>query len=429
LHRKPREVQTEPERAILFGTLIPGDGNSGDMPLKELTQLADTAGARVFDTMVQKRSRVNPTYYIGKGMAEELARLARDHGANVLISDNDLSPAQARNLERITGCRVVDRTELILDIFSTHAKTRQAKVQVELAQLQYALPRLKRMWTHLSRMEGGIGFRGPGEKQLESDRRLVKRRIADLRRVLVEIQKRKEREVRARANEFTVSLVGYTNAGKSTVMNALTGAGQLVEDKLFATLDTKTRLLKIEKGRRILLSDTVGFIKKIPHHLIASFHATLEEVTTADLLLHVVDVSQPDPISHISAVRQVLKSLGCNQKPCVILLNKVDRLMDRANLEYFRRRYKGAIPTSALKGEGLSALKRQILMYLEERMVEREIHLPAGAGKLLAFVSSRGKILWKTYEGEGLRMGVRIEKRHLGKLHKLQRQAEQRSGG
>src|SRR5262249_39767398 len=255
-------------------------------PLEELRGLATTAGATVVGGMTQRRVKIVPASYIGKGKLTELQEQVEATDADVVIFDNDLSPGQVRNLEKATGIKVIDRSELILDIFATRARSHEARLQVELAQLEYSLPRLRRMWTHLSRFTGGIGLRGPGETQLEEDRRLVDQRIRDLRHRLAEVQARKEREVRSRNEEHTVSLVGYTNAGKSTRMNALTGAGVYVEDKLFSTLDTRTRQWRLPDWGRVLLSDTVGFIRELPHHLIASFKATLEEARQARLLLH-----------------------------------------------------------------------------------------------------------------------------------------------
>src|SRR5205807_3410305 len=300
----------------------------GADPLDELRGLATTAGAVVVGGILQKRERIVPATYIGKGKLEELQAEVEAQDADVVIFDNDLSPAQVRNLEKATGVKVIDRSELILDIFASRARSVAARLQVELAQLEYALPRLRRMWTHLSRYKGGIGLRGPGETQLEEDRRIVGQRIRDLRDRLAHVQKRKEREVASRREEHTVSLVGYTNAGKSTLMNALTGAGVYVEDKLFSTLDTRTRQWHLKEWGRVLLSDTVGFIRDLPHHLVASFKATLEEARQSRLLLHVVDASSPVAEEHIKAVNQILKELGCEQKPILLVLNKVDRVGD-----------------------------------------------------------------------------------------------------
>ncbi len=285
---------------------------SGDDPLDELRSLATTAGALVVGGLCQRRLKINPATYIGKGKVQELTEQAEAVEADVIVFDNDLSPPQIRNLEKATKIKVLDRSELILDIFATRARTAEARLQVELAQLEYALPRLRQMWSHLGRAAAGIGTRGPGETQLEEDRRLVDLRIRDLKTRLHEVQARKEREVASRREEHTVSLVGYTNAGKSTLMNALTGAGVYVEDKLFSTLDTRTRQWHIKDlGCRVLLSDTVGFIRDLPHHLVASFRkATLEEARQARLLMHVVDASNPHAEEHIKAVKKVTRRAG-----------------------------------------------------------------------------------------------------------------------
>ncbi|MGI9457350.1 MAG: GTPase HflX, partial [Aeoliella sp.] len=280
---------------------LPGDRRTEE-PLEELAGLAETAGAEVVARLTQRRESPDKTTYLGKGKLDQLGQLSKATDADVVIFDNDLSPAQIRNLEQAVGIKVLDRTELILDIFSTRAQTRVARLAVELAQLEYALPRLKRMWTHLSRMKMGVGMRGPGEKQLETDRRLVEKRIVDLRRDLEKIHRRKEREVDGRRDHMTVSLVGYTNTGKSTLMNALTDAGVVAQDKLFATLDTRTRRWSLPGWGPVLLSDTVGFIRDLPHRLIASFKATLEESHQADLLLHVADASNPAVLDQIHAV-------------------------------------------------------------------------------------------------------------------------------
>ena len=266
---------------------------TNSVPLEELEGLAEAAGTRVVGKLTQRREAPDATTYLGKGKVEELAALAHAEMADVIIFDNDLSPGQTRNLEKATGLKVLDRTELILDIFASRAQTHEARLAVELAQLEYPMPRLKRMWTHLSRQgQGGVGLRGPGEKQLEVDRRLAEKRISDLRKQLRAIEHRRQREVAARRTQMTVSLVGYTNAGKSTLLNALTGADVFTKDLLFATLDTRTRRWQLPGWGPVLLSDTVGFIRDLPHHLIASFQATLEEARQANLLLHVADASQ-----------------------------------------------------------------------------------------------------------------------------------------
>ncbi len=323
MNNSREELTVHLERAVLVSVALPHRPWISDDPLDELRGLATTAGAVVVASILQKREHVVPASYIGKGKLVELQEAVEAHDADVVIFDNDLSPAQTRNLEKATSIKVIDRSELILDIFASRARTVAARLQVELAQLEYALPRLRRMWTHLSRYKGGIGLRGPGETQLEEDRRLVTLRIRDLKAKLVVVQARKQREVRGRSEEHTVSLVGYTNAGKSTLMNALTGADVYVEDKLFSTLDTRTRQWHLPPppmtaesaatrgGYKVLLSDTVGFIRDLPHHLIASFKATLEETRQARLLLHVVDASSPFAERQIQAVTSVLKELDC----------------------------------------------------------------------------------------------------------------------
>ena len=283
-------------------------------PLEECERLAMTAGTVVKSGIVQRRQAMHAATAFGKGKVEELATLVEHYEAEVVIFDNDLSPAQTRNLEKAVHAKVIDRTELILDIFASNAQTLESRLAVELAQLEYSLPRLKRMWTHLDRVKMGVGMRGPGEKQLEVDRRLVEKRISDLRKELKVIEKRKERLVASRSDVMTVSLVGYTNAGKSTLMNALTDAKVLAEDKLFATLDTRTRRWQLPNWGPVLLSDTVGFIKNLPHRLIASFKATLEEAHQADLLLHIADGSNPAVYQQIRSSMKSLKRLGSRRK-------------------------------------------------------------------------------------------------------------------
>ena len=413
-HDGTARVSAFREDAILFGAILPTDAPTYEKPLEELSRLADTAGARVKGALVQRRQRVDATTFVGEGMVTRLGEVATESGAGLLIADNDLSPSQAFNIEKRTGLRVIDRSELILDIFASHARTRLSKVAVELAQLEYALPRLKRLWSHLEKQKGGIGLRGPGETQIETDRRLVKTKIGVLKKMLVEIQERKEREVEARRGEFKVSLVGYTNAGKSTLMRALSGVDVLVQDKLFATLDTKTTVVEIAKNRRILLSDTVGFIQKIPHHLIASFHATLEEVTEADLLLHVIDSSHQDPKQQAQAVEEVLKSLGCEKKPVLHVLNKIDALPDRIELEFLKRTYPENVAISAQTGEGLDALREKIAGYAQQGLEEVQLRFPIGNGRAIAFLRERGEVLEESWEENEAVYKVRLSKKDLG---------------
>ncbi len=354
--------------------------------------MAKTAGLLVVGSMLQKRQQTDIATYIGSGKVEELKELAQSQEADVVVFDNDLGPAQTRNLEKQLDVKVIDRTEVILDIFATHARTHEAHLQVELAQLEYAMPRLKRMWTHLSRYKGGIGVRGPGEKQLEEDRRLVAHRIQELKAKLAKIQARKEREVASRADVPTVSLVGYTNAGKSTLMNALTEAGVLVEDMLFATLDTRTRRWRFRGGGHVLLSDTVGFIRDLPHSLVASFKATLEEARQADLLLHVVDASSPEAESQIRAVKSVLAELGLENHPTLLVLNKSDKVPDRSYLDVLKAHHAESVAISAAQGEGLDRLETAVREALSERALEAEVETEVSNGRVLAYLAQHAQI-------------------------------------
>jgi GTPase len=388
------------ERAILVGVILPHRDVTPDDPLDELRGLAKTAGLTVVGSMLQKRHQIDIATYIGSGKAEELKNTVEAQEADVVLFDNDLSPAQTRNLEKHLGVKVVDRTEVILDIFATHALTHEAHLQVELAQLEYAMPRLKRMWTHLSRYKGGIGVRGPGEKQLEEDRRLVGHRIQELKAKLGKIQARKEREVASRSDMATVSLVGYTNAGKSTLMNALTEAGVLVEDKLFATLDTRTRRWRFHGGGSALLSDTVGFIRDLPHALVASFKATLEEARQADLLLHVVDASSPEAEKQIEAVKTVLAELGLENHPTLLVLNKADKVPDRSFLDVLKAHHSESIAISAARSEGLDGLEAAVRDALGQRALEAEVEIGVANGRILAYLAQHAQIHDRTYDDD-----------------------------
>jgi GTP-binding protein HflX len=407
---------------VLVSVLLPGHDRDPREPLNELFGLATTAGAIVVGTLVQKRQRPDAGAYLGHGKVEELRALVAECNADVVIFDNELTPAQIRNLEIATDVKVLDRTEVILDIFASRAHTHEARLQVELAQLEYALPRLKRLWTHLSRMEGGIGMRGPGEQQLEEDRRIVDRKIVELRRKIKLIQSRKEREVRSRSGEHTVAIVGYTNAGKSTLMNALTGADVLVEDRLFATLDTRTRRWPIPNFGQILLSDTVGFIRGLPHSLVASFKATLEEVTQADVLLHVVDASSESAREQIAAVHTVLEELNCHRKPCVMALNKSDKVPHRSYLDVLRAGFPNAVPISARTGMGLDELERTVTDVLSREFVDVEVEASAGNGKLLAFLQSHAIEQSRIYENGKVLLQCRIHRQSLAQITGLQGQ-------
>jgi GTP-binding protein HflX len=338
-------------------------------------------------------------------------------GADVIFFDNDLLPGQTRNLERATGVKVLDRTELILDIFASNARTYESRLAVELAQLEYSLPRLKQMWSHLSRLKMGIGMRGPGEKQLEVDRRLVERRIHELRNELKTIEKRKERQVAARRDHSTVSLVGYTNAGKSTLMNALTGANVVVEDKLFATLDTRTRRWQLPHWGPVLLSDTVGFIRDLPHRLIASFKATLEEARRADLLLHVADASNSAVYDQITAVYKVLEEIGIEEKDTLLVVNKIDRLHDRRASDAIRGRYPNAVAISARSGLGLDRLAAQVSESLSRQFRDVDVETGVENGRLMAYLAAHGEVLSRRYDGTRVILHCRIPQEHLGRIN------------
>lgn len=403
------------ETAVLVGVVLPQARRQFD-ELEELGGLVESAGARVVGQLVQRRETPDVTTYLGKGKVDELRTMAEARDADVVIFDNDLSPAQTRNLEKATGVKVLDRTELILDIFATRAQTHEARLAVELAQLQYSLPRLKRMWTHLSRLKMGIGMRGPGEKQLEEDRRLVEKRIHDLQSELRVIQRRKERQVAARHERMTVSLVGYTNAGKSTLLNRLTGADVMAKDLLFATLDTRTRRWHLPGWGPVLLSDTVGFIRDLPHHLIASFRATLEETRQADLLLHVADAANPAVFEQIAAVYGVLEELGIEQKDTLLVLNKVDLAPDAHSVEHLLARYPNAVPVSARSGLGIKELTAAVAESLSRGFLDLDVETGAENGKLLALLAAKGEVLSQSYHDNRVVVHCRIPRGALGRL-------------
>lgn len=391
------------EKTILVG-LEHGGVNRWDVEdsLDELKQLAATAGAQVVDTVVQRLDKPTAPYYIGKGKAEEVARQCGEKQVTALIFDDELSPAQGRNLEQLTSRKILDRTQLILDIFAQRARTREGRLQIELAQLQYLLPRLTRMWTHLSRQSGGIGTRGPGETQLEVDRRRVQERIARLERDLKEVRKNRgvQREGRLRRNWPVSSLVGYTNAGKSSLLNRLTGAGVLAEDKLFATLDPTTRQVTLPNKQKILLTDTVGFIRKLPHTVIESFKATLEEVQLADLLIHVVDLSHPQHHEQMAAVEEALGELDAQGKQTILVFNKIDLVPDPEIVANQLARYPGSVAVSVKTGEGMATLIQELEHRLAAWRLRAEYRIPAAEAALLAEIHRVGHVLDLRYDGD-----------------------------
>jgi GTP-binding protein HflX len=390
--------------------------------LEELARLTQTAGGEVTATLRQRIDRPNPRFFIGEGKAQELKSLLQESGANLVIFDEELSPAQGKNLEDLMGVRVLDRSELILDIFATRARSREAKLQVELAQLQYLLPRLRRMWSHLSRIRGGIGLRGPGETQLESDRRLIGTRISDLKVKLQDVAKARAVRRKARAGEFRAALVGYTNAGKSSLLRALSGADLFVEDRLFATLDSATRMVDLGSGHQGLVTDTVGFIRKLPHHLIASFRSTLEEAREADLLLHVIDASDPDWEEHRDVVHEVLDELELTQRPQLLVFNKID-LLTHGEEEGLRTRIQTldqvpAVFVSAHRSESLYKLTDALKARLRSGLCRLRISLSAGDGETMATLYREGEVLSQKPNGSRVEVEVRIPESLKGRLER-----------
>ncbi|MCD6303834.1 MAG: GTPase HflX [Planctomycetes bacterium] len=428
------DLAVQRERVLLVAVILPDSSVDPSDPLGELRRLARTAGANVVDEMAVRRLRPHPGLYVGTGKAEEIARRAAACDAQAVIFDNELSPAQIRDLEAIVRRKILDRSELILDIFAAHARSRQSRLQVELAQLEYTYPRLRHMWTHLDTVAGGattavaavggIGTRGPGEKQLEIDRRLVQRRLLRLRRELARIDRRKARQVRARRDVFRVCLVGYTNAGKSTLMNLLTGAGAFVADQLFATLETRTRRWKLEDGQVALLSDTVGFVRDLPHHLVASFRATLEEAIGADLLIHVADASQDSPARQISAVDAVLAELGCDGEKVLLALNKVDRIVDPAVITVLRRRYPQAVLMSARTGLGADELVERVTRRIGGGQLEVTLRANCTNGRLMHYIARHARVHSRTFAGTTARIEATIPANRLGGLRSFGRDVQ-----
>ena len=413
---------TDPrERAILVGApdrQLPQ--TLADEHLEELERLTDTAGAEIVGTLRQRIERPTPRFYLGEGKVEELRQLVEETGGTMIVFDEELSPAQGKNLEQAVGVRVVDRAELILDIFATRARTAEARMQVELAQLQYMLPRLTRMWAHLSRVRGGIGMRGPGETQLETDRRLVGVRIARLKRELAKVERRRITQRQGRTDVLRAALVGYTNAGKSSILRTLTGSDVFVENRLFATLDPLTRLVDLGDEYEALLTDTVGFIRKLPHHLVASFRATLEEAGESDLLLHVVDLSHPGWEEQFQVVESVLEGLGLGQHPTAVVFNKIDRLThdEEGSLqERIRAGHDGrSVFVSAVEPEGLEPLRELLRDEVRRRRTEVHISLPASQGALLAEIYREGEVVSREDGGSTIDLRARLPEAALGRL-------------
>ena len=415
-----RKIHTTAENrteAILVGVVPQEDNRSAQEALRELRELADTGEFQIAGCMAQHRRHPDPNTYLGRGKLGELAEVVEQTGAGIVIADDPLSPAQGRNIEKVISVPVLDRSELILHIFDYHASTAQAKLQVELARLKYQLPRLKRMWTHLERQRGGIGLRGgAGEKQIQLDRSELRARISTVTRQIKDIGERRSREVKSRAHHFTIALVGYTNAGKSTLMNRLTDAGVVTEDRLFSTLDTRTRPWRLPGGRTVLLSDTVGFIRKLPPELVASFHATLEEALNADLLFVVVEASNPEAVGHLREVESVLERLGADHIPRIYLLNKLDRIEDKSMLAPLYAYGGTAVPLSAHTGEGIDQLLSSLQRYLASFEQRIQILVPHTAGSLVSEIRTTTTVHSEFYTEEGCLMEVQVSPSILGRL-------------
>ena len=417
--------QTPVDRTVLVGAPLKTlDERVVLEHLEELTRLTDTAGGQVVDVVRQWIDKPHPRFYIGQGKVDELRERVTAESADLVIFDEELTPAQGKALEDRVGVRVMDRSELILDIFARRARTSESKMQVELAQLQYLLPRLKRMWTHLSRIRGGVGLRGPGETQLESDRRLIGRRIADLRKKLEGVARAREIQRRSHDGSFRVALVGYTNAGKSSLLRALSGSDLFVEDRLFATLDSATRSVPLGDGFEVLVTDTVGFIRKLPHHLVASFRSTLEEAREANLLLHVIDASHPDWEEQKEVVEEVLNTLDLADRPQVLAFNKIDRLT-HSEEDALGQRTRALEPTpavfvSALDTQTLEGLKSVLKARIRGGLQHLSVRVAAQDGQTLALLHREGEVLEQSHNGTTIELEIRVTPALWGRLAQIE---------
>ncbi len=415
LEIKPAEL----EKVVLVGVILPKQDKKIVFDhLEELKLLCRTAGGEVVKVFIQDLKNPNPAYLIGKGKAEEIAQFVQENNISAIIFDEELTPTQIRNLENLANCKVLDRAAIILDIFALHARTREAKTQVELAQYEYYLPRLTRQWTHLSKQYGGIGTKGPGETQIETDRRIIKRKIATLKHKLEEIDTQRSTQRKQREKFFKVVLTGYTNAGKSTLLNLLTDANVLVEDKLFATLDSTTRLVRTKKGYEFLLSDTVGFIRKLPPNLIASFRSTLIEIVYADLILHIVDASHPNREEQIQVVEDTLREIKADKNKSLLVFNKIDLIEDKVLIEFLSLKYRDAIFISAERGININALIERIEKFIEENYVEEEILISQDEAKKLTIITKYADIVESEFMDELIKVKFKAKRDDYQKILK-----------
>jgi GTPase len=417
--------QQRRERAVLVGVELPSNDHkiSLQYSLEELESLAQTAGAEVAEKLTQQLRSITPATLVGRGKVDEIHAKVDELHPDLVIFDEDLTPAQQRNLETALKVRVIDRSQLILDIFAKRARSNEGKLQVELAQLEYLLPRLTRQWTHLSRLGGGIGTRGPGETQLEVDRRRIREKISHLKRRLKTVERTRSLQRKERDNVpfATIALVGYTNAGKSTLMNALTRAGVLVEDKLFATLDPTIRSLRLPNGDKVMIADTVGFINKIPHSLIEAFKSTLEEVMSADLLLHLVDMSSPLVDEQIQVIEEVLGEIGAGDIPTIIVPNKIDLLPEPPQHLFKNRGTDEVCPISAVTGQGLEELLKVIGTHLDRGKEKIQLSLSTAQGALVSLLRERGRVENEIYEDDQVHITAMVTPKLAGQLRKLVR--------
>jgi GTP-binding protein HflX len=407
------------EKALLVGVIQPGMTESLiHEHLDELELLAETAGAKIAGRITQRVSKINPATFIGKGKAEELLNQAKELDVKLIVFDDELSPGQMKNYHKISdNVKVLDRSGLILDIFHKHAKTKEARTQVDLAYMEYLLPRLTRQWTHLERQMGGIGTRaGMGETQIEIDRRLIRTRISKLKKELIRIEKERDTQSYRRQSEFRVSLVGYTNAGKSTLFKALTGSDVYIQDQLFATLDTTVRQLQIDESHQILLSDTVGFIRKLPHNLVASFKSTLKEVLEADLILVMLDISSSQIEDHIQTIENVLKDMGAQEIPKIIVLNKVDLISDGNMIEKRQREFPNSVTVSAQQHLRLSELRSRIIAKMEENFQTIDLEFSYDQGKTIAHAQEGVEVLKREYEENGVKLRIRGSRSRINQI-------------
>lgn len=413
-------TETTTEKCILVGLALQKDSRwLVKDHLEELSALAETANAEVVDTIIQEKQKPDSAYFIGKGKVDELALKIEMENIDLVIFDDELSPAQVRNLEKIIKVKVIDRAALILDIFAAHARTKESRTQVELAQLNYLLPRLTRQWSHLSRQVGGIGTKGPGETQLETDRRLVRTRISFLKNELKNIDKQKQTQRKQQKEFHRISLVGYTNVGKSTLMNALTSADILVENMLFATLDTTTRRINLDPGIDVLISDTVGFIRKLPHHLIASFRSTLAQTIEADILVHIIDVSHPLFEEQIKVVNKILEELKISDIPILHVFNKVDKICEEENLAAIQKKYSNSVMISAKKQIRLERLKKKLIEMITDQYIQKEIDLDYSKFHLMSNIRNLGEVTNQQYLDKNVRLQIRVKKDNEEKLERL----------